>query len=69
MSTIKDGGKAFPGGGYTPGMSLRDWFAGQALAGITCTEDVGIAPEDAEAVAKTAYALANAMIAAREPRP
>lgn len=29
-----DGGPAFPVG-LLGGMSLRDWFAGQALAGIT----------------------------------
>jgi hypothetical protein len=44
MSEPQDGGPAFPGQqDYTngewnqtwePGMSLRDWFAGQALAGI-----------------------------------
>lgn len=35
---INDGGPAFPNkdelGSMIPGMSLRDWFAGQALAGI-----------------------------------
>lgn len=44
MSTTNDGGPAFPcidtdeptQASYTskPGMSLRDWFAGQALAGM-----------------------------------
>lgn len=37
MSAINDGGPAFPipsGGQPQPGMSLRDWFAGQALAGM-----------------------------------
>jgi hypothetical protein len=37
-----DGGAAFPldvshgdgGGHWNPGMSLRDWFAGQALTGV-----------------------------------
>ena len=42
-ATINDGGPAFPyafehndgeRGGFAPGMSLRDWFAGQALAGM-----------------------------------
>jgi hypothetical protein len=36
---VEDGGPAFPCEGYGqwaphPGMSLRDWFAGHALAGI-----------------------------------
>lgn len=42
MNTPNDGGPAFPvmddsdGGMHRhPGMSLRDWFAGQALAGFT----------------------------------
>jgi len=45
MSTINDGGPAFPvpeavgqGGGFcaadSKGMTLRDWFAGQVLAGV-----------------------------------
>ena len=30
-----DGGPAFPATGYGPrGLSVRDWFAGQALTGI-----------------------------------
>ena len=36
--TPNDGGHAFPMAsdllGHTPGMSLRDWFAGQALNGL-----------------------------------
>ena len=35
MSNTNDGGPAFPGGNMQyPGMSLRGWFAGQALAGF-----------------------------------
>jgi len=30
---INDGGPAFPDDRWQAGMSLRDWFAGQALAG------------------------------------
>lgn len=65
---MKDGGPAFP---QTPseyfaptGMSLRDWFAGQALAGI------GLAAmqkyQYPESWAKQAYDLADAMLKARE---
>lgn len=75
MSTKDDGGPAFPlpcgvdhGGGYfeshTPGMSRRDYFAGQALAGI-CTTYRG--PVDAPSLARMAYAaygVADAMIEA-----
>lgn len=61
---IDDGGPAFGHGDHThggaPGMSLRDWFAGQALAGL-------ISPEyaNAEIAAETAYMVADAMLAAR----
>lgn len=53
---------AFPYGlGDRMGMSLRDWFAGQALAGLAAS------PMDmpAEAYGLTAYAIADAMLAAR----
>jgi hypothetical protein len=54
------------------GMSLRDWFAGQALAALTaahCDEllklgQINLAGPDN--VAKDAYLLADAMLAARE---
>ena len=71
MSAPNDGGPAFPWreedgeGGYNQhvGMSLRDWFAGQALAGIMAggtdtSNAVEWAPEEA-------YAVADAMLAAR----
>ena len=69
-----DGGPAFPmpasetsiGGHYEQlGMSLRDWFAGQALAGWIAS----YGPEDGRpnpgACASIAYQVADAMIAAR----
>lgn len=41
MSTPKDGGPAFPvDSSGISGMSLRDWFAGQALAGIMANPDI-----------------------------
>lgn len=49
------------------GMALRDWFAGQALAGWV--NQGSIVPTDDEPcrnVAKWCYAMADAMIAARE---
>ena len=64
----KDGGAAFPTG-LTPGhysqegMSLRDWFAGQALAGHISYEGGG-STFDLDATA--AYKWADAMILARE---
>ena len=58
------------------GMSLRDWFAGQALAGLyasdeneTCDPSKPIEPQlqaHAEAYAKAAYRAADAMIAAKK---
>lgn len=66
----KDGGPAFPHmmlpghRDYAPGMSLRDWFAGQAIAGVLaeqCMEHLS-----SENIAEKAYALADAMLAERE---
>lgn len=48
-----------------PGMSLRDWFAGQALIAIGYNDHVDGA-SDPERHAATAYRIADAMIAARE---
>jgi hypothetical protein len=71
MSTpIDDGGPAFPMS-YHPdgnnadhqGMTLRDWFAGQALAGLL-SYDGGAAFWEKDA--KNAYNAADAMIRARK---
>lgn len=78
-----DGGSAFPETSSRPdysehgreftnvsssgGMSLRDWFAGQALTGIM--GDSGMRPsntEEFEHLAKRLYSLADAMLAERE---
>ena len=66
-----DGGPAFPlqlenrdqYHGSFRGMSLRDWFAGQALAGICAVS--GIDFGGPEGTAKLAYRLADAMLAER----
>jgi len=79
-----DGGPAFPVGNTAtasddlypdlPGMTLRDYFAGQALAGINSDlrrlRDLAHAyAEDnvsiAEALATECYVMADAMLAAR----
>ena len=57
------GGPAFPTS-QSRGMSLRDWFAGQALLALA-----GLAKDlfnDAPTVADVAYHFADAMIAARD---
>ena len=45
------------------GMTLRDWFAGQALAGSLAHETYG--NNDADWQAKNAYEQADAMLKAR----
>ena len=65
-----DGGPAFPTTGFNPGMSLRDWFAGQALAGWLASFSSSMQhPVDlgqGQAVAEKAYMMADAMLAERE---
>lgn len=83
MSEIDGGGAAFPFSHFeTPdgmvatttefGMSLRDWFAGQALTGIlACFKDYrGAVGADGKATsnsrARLAYELADAMLEHRK---
>jgi hypothetical protein len=75
----KDGGPAFPpsiaidtsGDMYSSadfgahGMSLRDYFAGQALAGLAYLNHLR-SDRDAERIAEEAYAYASAMLSQRE---
>ena len=72
MSEPDDGGPAFPHssspmrGDLTEwGMTLRDWFAGQALAGML-DRTYGI---KCEIIATRSYEMADAMIAARNNLP
>jgi len=76
-----EGGAAFPVSTalhWSPGMSLRDWFAGQAIQvitsnayvvlgrdGIPTTTNAFSLPSPQE-VAKQSYAIADAMLAERE---
>ena len=61
MTTTKDGGPAFPTQ-YGKGMTIRDWFAGQALAGIIADGEVFGGKE----VARASFEYADAMLKARE---
>jgi hypothetical protein len=74
--TQQDGGPAFPCTVWGPrgfklgesmGMTLRDWFAGQALAGVCANHAWGdnFSTSDAEHNARAAYVCADAMIKAR----
>ena len=68
-----DGGAAFPNitpdmmvdGG--PGMTLRDYFAGHALAElVTGFVPANITPDDAETIAIAADMIASAMLEERD---
>ena len=72
-----DGGPAYPVSfgpdgtpGYADGMSLRDYFAGQALAGMVSNLDGPRVKRDPEGLLRslppTCYALADAMLAERD---
>jgi len=72
IERVDDGGPAFPlhlpamigePDTYWNGMSIRDWFAGQALAGLISHAGYGsISTED---IANEAYIYAEAMLEAR----
>ena len=49
-----------------PGMTLRDYFAGQALASVNL--GIGVTDDFYSRTAKHCYALADAMLAAREAK-
>ena len=67
MSSINDGGPAFPIVGKFNGMSIRDYFAAAALQGLL------ISSPDADCGMKgyvmDAYQYADAMLKAREVKP
>jgi hypothetical protein len=80
MSGEKDGGPAFPRGPVVAtvgekfvvdaeyGMSLRDWFAGQALASLAPLDHFPTTYQNEkrdQIVARAAYMYADAMLAER----
>lgn len=66
---IDDGGPAFPRRDsdftaiQTSGISIRDWFAGQALTGFCANSDAFT--DDVDTLANWAYQQADAMLKAR----
>jgi len=76
MTKPNNGGPAFPAITCdTSGMTLRDYFAGQALAGMpkdimeNCIQEVelyGVCEKWSKDVACCAYEIADAMLRARE---
>lgn len=76
MTKTNDGGPAFPHDNQElgdrhrvaqPGMTLRDWFAGQALVGLM--SDPGLRPDklaEFQHMAVRLYQVADAMLAERE---
>lgn len=74
----QDGGPAFPGEyvskrldgnpnewRYFPGMTLRDWFAGQALAGMLAEASTVNPYGNEYRIAKQSYDIADAMLTER----
>lgn len=60
---------AFPVNIYEKGMTLRDWFAGQALAGLCSMADTtGVWQWDTDGVSTKAYEIADALLAQREKK-
>lgn len=74
----KDGGPAFPYAfehdghanisGFAPGMSLRDWFAGQALQSYLAGRNLDHRESDPAVVAAGCWKYADAMLATRGPK-
>jgi hypothetical protein len=67
MSNTNTGGPAFPivvGDQMTQGMTLRDYFAAKAMQGLSQNIDWNV--QTTGGVAGVAYALADAMLKARE---
>jgi len=63
---MKDGERAFACAsvdGYQAGMTLRDYFAGQAMQGLVANGNI---PVSKNRVAKEAYSYADSMLAERE---
>jgi hypothetical protein len=68
MNDTNTGGPAFPTATLAQktegGMTLRDYFAAKAMQSMNSREDYAYVPADA--IALDAYALADAMLKARD---
>lgn len=69
----KDGGPAFPGGSFPEhphapnGMTLRDYFAAKAMQGlVSACDSEGTWTGEGFGTAEQAYAMADAMLIARD---
>jgi len=77
MSTINDGGPAFPSEvwdsegcpQHTQGMTLRDYFAAKAMQGLLAQSCGTALGSDTIHGAQYAYQMADAMLAARKEKP
>lgn len=70
VNTPNNGGPAFPRPATDQlpgqvGMTLRDWFAGQAVAGLVQFADAPTRLQPAE-MAEAAYRIADALLAQRK---
>jgi hypothetical protein len=63
----ESGGTAFPVDEHEPGMTLRDWFAGHALAGVIAKGPLSV-ENRYRVTAAEAYKYADAMIAVKRVR-
>ena len=72
MSTLDDGGPAFPclyprsDEDGRMGMTLRDYFAAKAMQAITTADPKQVFTDDE--IARDSYKMADAMLKARENR-
>lgn len=74
MSNTNTGGPAFPLhnhgvqtlGMHISGMTLRDYFAAKAMQSAFVEASFGFTLEDYRHLSKVAYAMADAMLKARE---
>ena len=67
MSSRDDGGPAFPEAGRHGGMTLRDYFAGQAIIGFLASEGAELDDRKPEKdLAAICYRVADALLVERE---